>query len=186
LFWYTGRSAELIKAFKYRGKWMLGALVADMLCEASRRREDFSAALSADLVVCVPASDGAISRRGYHQTALIARRLARRIGLPFSLRALGCASGAQTPQASLRTVREREGNVMGAFRARSLVAGKRILIVDDVVTTSATLVSAARELSRAGASSVSAVTVCRAPQFFRYRMISALGARVPTSKATAS
>jgi ComF family protein len=119
----------------------------------------------ARLVVPVPVHSERERQRGYDQAALIAAVAARRLGLPVA-RALerGRATVAQFELGR----DERAANVAGAFRlraadrdARQAVAGRWILLVDDVVTTGATLAACAVALEHAGALAVSAITVAR-------------------------
>ena len=119
----------------------------------------------ATLVVPVPVHAERERQRGYDQAALIATVAARRLGLPVA-RALerGRATVAQFELGR----DERAANVAGAFRlrgsergARQAVAGRWVLLVDDVVTTGATLAACAVALERAGALAVSAIAVAR-------------------------
>ena len=118
-----------------------------------------------ELVVPVPVHADRERQRGYDQAALIAEVAARRLGLPVA-RALerGRATVAQFELGR----DERAANVAGAFRlraserdARHAVAGRWILLVDDVVTTGSTLAACAIALERAGALAVSAIAVAR-------------------------
>jgi len=93
---------------------------------------------------------------------LLARQLADTSKLPLAEDALKRIR-ATTPQVTLNAI-EREANVRDAFEARAdLAAGRRILLVDDVCTTGATLAACSRALKQAGATSVWALTLARAP-----------------------
>ncbi|HXO22620.1 MAG TPA: ComF family protein [Thermoanaerobaculia bacterium] len=116
-----------------------------------------------DLVVPVPLHWRRRLARGYNQAERIARPLALRLGLPFApaLR----RSRATPPQTSLGRA-ERLSNLERAFQARAVeppLRGRRVLLVDDVATTGATLNAAARALKRAGAAQVVAVVAGRTP-----------------------
>ena len=119
----------------------------------------------ADLVVPVPVHADRERQRGYDQAALLAVVAARELGLPMSL-ALerGRATAAQFELGR----DERAANVAGAFRLRPYdplrspgLSGRWVLLVDDVVTTGATLAACAATLQRGGALAVSAITVAR-------------------------
>ena len=170
LFWYLGRAEAMMKAFKYRAQWPLGPLFGEMLF---RRLQSFEWAiencLSTDLIVPIPMSNQTFLNRGFHQTAIIARTLSRRLHLPLCCRALW-TEGATEHQASLRTLASRWSNVDRVFQAnRRLVTGRRVLLLDDVLTTGATLSTAAQTLLNAGAESVRALTICRSTAFIDYR-----------------
>ena len=111
-----------------------------------------------DAVVPVPLHWRKRWSRGFNQAELLARPIAKRRQIPV-LRALRRKRSTEV-QATL-AVAGRRRNVQGAFEARLNVAGKRILLVDDVMTTGATASACAMALKRAGAKSVSLVTVAR-------------------------
>ena len=113
-----------------------------------------------DVIVPMPLSPRRRRERGFNQAELIARVIARRTGLPVSP-LLGKVA-ERPPQAGL-TAKARRDNARGAYRA-SLPAGcrkKRLLLVDDVLTTGASVEEAAKVLLRAGASSVDVLTLAR-------------------------
>ena len=119
--------------------------------------------VTAELIVPVPLHWRRLFRRRYNQSALLARALARQTGIAWSPDAL--ARLKPTPSQGGLSARERRLNVRGAFkvpaRRRPLVQGKRVVLVDDVLTTGATLDSAARALLRAGATGVDALAIAR-------------------------
>lgn len=113
----------------------------------------------ADLVVPVPLHPRRLRARGYNQAALLA--LAMPGGLPIELGAL-LRTRDTRPQTELEP-RERRANVRGAFRARpERLRGRRVLLVDDVLTTGATAEACTRALLDAGAAGVGVLTVARA------------------------
>lgn len=112
--------------------------------------------LGYDCVVPVPASG---KKRGYNVPERMARALAQAVGVPLEARAL-CRIHAKCHQAGL-SLEERLVNVAGAFRVQDVeaVEGRRVLLVDDVITTGATAAACAQALLAAGAQSVFAVAL---------------------------
>jgi predicted amidophosphoribosyltransferase len=113
-----------------------------------------------ELVIPVPLSASRLRARGFNQAAELARRVAAALGLPVAMD-LGVRVRETLPQADLPWD-ERAANMRGAFACRSVPARARIAVVDDVMTTSATLEELARTLRRSGASEVVAWVVARA------------------------
>jgi len=148
---------EALHAIKYRGETRL----ADPLGAAIARRWQ-RVGVGATLVVHVPVHETRARRRGYDQAELIARAAARRLGLEH-VDAL-VRTRATTAQFDLDR-RHRAANVAGAFMTRperaGRIQGQWVLLVDDVVTTGASLAAAARALETAGAVGVSGITVAR-------------------------
>lgn len=118
-----------------------------------------AAGLEYDLAVPVPASD---ARRGYNVPERMARPIAWALGLPLAANALQRVRAGQH-QAGL-SLEERLVNVAGAFRAAEpqQLEGKRVLLVDDVITTGATAAACTQALLDAGAQSVFAVALAAA------------------------
>jgi ComF family protein len=134
------------------------------MAEAMRGLEPLTAGVS---LVAVPLAPKRLRARGYNQSERLAEALARRLGLDARPELL--ARVRETPTQTALTPEGRAANVAGAFRAarpRGGAAGAGpgyFVLVDDVFTTGATLVAAARALRAAGAERVEAVTFARAP-----------------------
>ena len=115
-----------------------------------------------DLIVPVPLHRVRLWRRRYNQAAELARRLAgdwQRVYEPFAL----VRSRATKSQGAMTGAKARRRNVLGAFKVPDpgKVAGKRVLLLDDVLTTGATVEACARALKRAGAERVHVLVLAR-------------------------
>ncbi len=145
---YEGIVRDLVLALKFGGD-RLAALPLSALVVAALREATDRPAARASGVVAVPLSRVRRLKRGFDQAEAIARAVARGVGLPFVRGALARVRETR-PQSGLPTKDARRENVRGAFLARG-VAGARIVLVDDVMTTGATAEAAARALRSAGA-----------------------------------
>jgi competence protein ComFC len=149
---YEGVGKEIVHALKYRGYTRVAErLAAPLMLEVLGGEDQF------DVVVPVPLHRSRLRRRGFNQARLLAQGVAKGINAPAS----------DTLQVVRRTrdqvelsVAERRANVEGAYSARGRVRG-RVLLVDDVFTTGATMSACAQTLVRAGAGEVHAVSLCR-------------------------
>ena len=154
---FEGPLRQAVHHLKYNGRWSL----AEPLGRFMSARWQI-APLPADMIVPVPLHKTRMRERGYNQSALLARQLSCASGLPVMEEAVKRIK-ATALQVTLNAV-EREANVRDAFQARAdLVRGQQALLVDDVCTTGATLVACSRALKQAGALSVWAFTLARAP-----------------------
>jgi competence protein ComFC len=156
---YDGTLVRAILLLKFEQITPLGELFAHRLEELVQREPEM---LTADVVVPVPLHRQREKERGYNQAALIAKPLAKRLRLPY--KAVLLMRTRPRPDKQILTFTERWESVRGAFATRpgSQVDNRRVLLVDDVVTTGATLDACARALRDAGAKSVIGLTVARA------------------------
>lgn len=147
---------EAIHEFKYNGTPALAAPLAQYLVLAWRR-----VSWPTDLIIPVPLHIRRRRERGYNQSEFLAIELARVIGLPINASALRRIR--HTEQQAHLDAETRQQNVVDAFAAApGLIDGKRVLLVDDVLTTGSTLRACALTLLQSGAANVSAVTLARA------------------------
>lgn len=152
---YDGTARDLVHRLKYGDRLDLARLMGRMMASTGREVLD-----EAELIVPVPLHGLRLWRRRFNQSALLARAIGRIAGKPCELHALVRVK-ATRPQVGL-TRAQRAANLQGAFRvadrARSRIAGRRLLLIDDVSTTGATGNAAARVLLRAGAAGVDLLT----------------------------
>jgi ComF family protein len=132
-FLYDERAALLVRALKYAGRPALGRSLGEAIAEA------LPPSYRPDLVLEVPLHAARLRERGYNQASLLADALARRLDAPRLPGAL-VRVRPTPPQPGLGPGRRRE-NLAGAIRLteRGALAGRRVLVVDDVVTTGATM-----------------------------------------------
>jgi ComF family protein len=148
---------DLIPRLKYHaGEGLAEALGELWAAHAAARFH----ALQVEAIVPVPLYWLRRLRRGYNQSAAVAGGVARVLGLPCRPRWLRRVRN--TPKQVGQSFAARQENVRGAFRARRAVAGRSVLLVDDVMTTGATLGEAARALRAAGAVRVVVAALARA------------------------
>jgi ComF family protein len=155
---YERPLGAVVKALKFRGQRYYARPLAEHLA-AVLRRQDFTQKI--DLIIPVPIHWLRKFRRGFNQSELIARRLGPLLNIPVDCRSLRRTRNT-TPQTKLSGSARRQ-NLKGAFKVRrpDAVAGKRILLLDDVMTTGGTMTECARALRRAGAKDVYAAVVAR-------------------------
>lgn len=155
---YSGPAAEIIKGFKFNGDFYAGPRLLKAMMSLGWLPE---AVGGADAVLPVPLYPRRRRERGYDQALLLARAVARRLGLPLMKNAL--RRTRYTLQQTRLSLRERWDNVRGAFDVAdpAAVRGLNLLLVDDVMTTGATTSECARTLRRAGADAVRVLTLAR-------------------------
>lgn len=144
---------RIVHALKYGHQ----LAVANWCAQQLAPRVD-SAAL--DCIIPLPLHPERLRQRGFNQSGEIAKRLARASGLPIAHHSL-LRTRATTAQADLPH-KERRNNVRGAFECRTDFSGKRLLLIDDVMTTAATANECARVLKLHGAHAVNVAVVARA------------------------
>ena len=155
-FAYDDASRSLVLRFKHGGETEGVAMFAKQMARAGRRLFD-----GADIVMPVPLHSRRLLKRRFNQSALLARAVSKNIALPLDTESL--FRRRHTPTQGGQTFLGRKRNVSGAFGVRSgaNLKGKHIILIDDVMTTGATLESCARTLKRAGVSRVDAIVLAR-------------------------
>jgi ComF family protein len=155
---YDEVAQRLVHGLKYQDRLELARWMADWMARAGEELLG-----DADLVTAVPLHRRRLWRRRFNQSALLAGTIARRAGKPHAATVLKRIR--PTAQQVGLTAGERDRNVRGAFKVapedRPAVAGRRVMLVDDVYTTGATVKAATRALLRAGASAVDVLVFAR-------------------------
>jgi len=154
---FGGAVAMALKRFKYEERADLARPLGHLL-----RRAVVDADVHADVVVPVPLHPRRLAERGYNQSALLARAVAEQLEVPFAPRAL--ERRRQTAQQARLGRAERLVNMVEAFdvRDKRAVQSRIVLLVDDVLTTGATLLACREALERAGAADVKSLCLARA------------------------
>ncbi len=151
VFAYAFPVDALIQRFKYGGSLAIGPLLSDVLGS--------TVAEPADLIIPMPLSPQRVRERGFNQALEIARGVGRITGIPVVADA--CRKIVETrPQAALPW-KERTKNIRGAFVCDADLSGARVAVIDDVMTSGATVNELARNLRRAGAAHISAWVIAR-------------------------
>ena len=147
----------MVHSFKYHGRLALADWCADAILAARSRRDE----PLPDAVLALPLATARQRERGFNQALEVARLIASRLRVP-QIHAGVRRMRASGPQADLPWS-ERAANVRGAFVCDVSLTGLSVAVVDDVMTTGATLREFARTLKRAGAGRVENWVVARTP-----------------------
>jgi ComF family protein len=143
-----------IKALKFKRRLFYGPALAELLCRACRHLPE-----DIDAVLPVPLHWRRRWLRGFNQADEIAAPVAKHLGIPLLRNVKRIRA---TPFQSGLSARARARNLHGAFAVRGALLAKHVLLVDDVITTGATVRQLARVLRRTGVAKISALAVARA------------------------
>ncbi len=152
-FLYDDGAEKLIKALKYGGKRYLAEIIAPYLKEVYVKN-----LFAPDCITFVPMTDKKRKQRGFNQAKLLAENLAKAVDIPCE--SLLIKTKETEDQKSL-DLKSRQENLSACFKVKdkSLVKGKKILVIDDILTTGATAHVVAKTLKKAGAETVYLLTV---------------------------
>ena len=151
-FAYAWPLAPLVQRYKYSGNLALSSLLGQTL--ASR-----VAGHGVDLIIPMPLAAARLRSRGFNQSLEVARVVSRTTGVPVA--ASACRRVRDTAPQTALPWRERARNIRGAFVCDADLTGKRVAVIDDVMTTGATLNELARNLRKAGAAEIRGWMVAR-------------------------
>lgn len=152
---HQGVLASAVRAFKYEGATDLSDLLAERLIRAHGEQS-----WRFDAVVPVPLHADRLLERGYNQAALLGERVAQTLRIRFEPGLLGRIRS--TGQQARLSGSERQQNVVGAFEADAAVQGMSVLLIDDVVTTGATLSECSAALRARHAQAVHGIALSHA------------------------
>jgi ComF family protein len=141
----------LIQAYKYGGRLAYARILGTALAAVATR--------DVDVIVPMPLAAGRLAERGFNQALEIARVVATATAIP--LLPLACRKVVETPPQAALPWKARARNVRRAFVCDADLRGKRVAVVDDVLTTGATLNELARVLRKAGAAEITGWVVAR-------------------------
>lgn len=144
-----------IKVLKFLGRRHLAVKMGTMMAEVIKDEPGF---WPIDIIVPVPISSGNLKQRGFNQTELLGRRISKDIKVKMAPGTLYRVK--ETPSQRELTRAEREKNLLQAFKVkdRKKIAGKHVLLVDDVYTTGSTSKECTRTLLDGGAKRVAVIT----------------------------
>ena len=162
--WYfhqKGITGNIIHQYKYKGKRYLGKFIANELC----KEIDQCAFLpNFDLITSIPVHIEKVKRRGYNQSAIIADIIGEHLAIETNTELL--VKIIETDSQTKKTRKERLLNIANSVVIKEdnlkTISGKKILIIDDTLTTGATIESCGNILLKHGAKSVSVICVCQA------------------------
>ena len=154
--YYHGSVKDSLHRYKFGGATAYADIYSEFIVKCIDENQ-----ISCDSITWVPLSRRRLRRRGYDQAELLAKLIAKHLG-QSPVRLLKKQRDTP-PQSKTGSVEKRRANIAGAYACLrpELVQGKQVLLVDDIVTTGATLSEAARVLKKAGAKEVICATLAR-------------------------
>lgn len=155
-FAYQEAVTAMIVGLKFQGQLAYARILGELMAEPLARRKK---ALP-ELILPIPLHAQRLKERGFNQAVEIARPIGKALGIPLELRAL---KRVKNTAAQMKlSAKERRQNIRGAFRVEESLAGKRVALVDDVMTTGSTLREVASCLLRGGVREVEVWCAARA------------------------
>jgi ComF family protein len=150
---YEGVLSEAIHQFKFHGVRRLYKPLGNLLCHLDIPH--------ADRIIPVPLSKKGLIKRGFNQSLLLSKVISKETGIPLSMDFL--LKTKETPPQIGLSAKERVTNLRNAFEVRGNLKDMSLLLVDDVITTGATIRECSKMLMKAGAQEVIVLALARAP-----------------------
>lgn len=164
---YAGIAEEALKYLKYgSARGLVRSLT--MLAAPFVANDPFFLNGNWDFIVPIPSARSRILSREFSHTGLLAQAFGRLLKVPVHYDLL-LPNADRSPQAAHQTAKARAKNIRGAFKAGPQAAGKTLLLIDDILTSGATLSEAAKVLLAAGSQAVDGFTLARSAHFTRHR-----------------
>lgn len=153
-FMYDGQIIKLIHNLKYNNCQYLGSYLSEILVDEYKKNN-----FDVDIVMPIPLNPKRLKQRGYNQAFLLCHKFETDLKLPVDTTSL--IRKVDTPTQTALSKEERKHNLEGAFQVvdKKVIKGKKILLIDDVYTTGATLEEASKTLLKAGAKEIYCLTV---------------------------
>lgn len=158
LFWFSkkGIVQELLHNLKYRGYEKIGETLGRWLGHELHEAAGFN---NIDTVIPVPLHPKKLKKRGYNQVALFGKEIAKAINATYRDDILVKTSSTSTQVFKKRFARWKEGNEVFTIQNKQLISGKHILLVDDIITTGATVEACVSVLQAGNPSKISVATM---------------------------
>lgn len=150
---------RLITALKYRQQLTYARVLGNLLADFAARKMRAIGITPPDLIVPVPLHRRRVACRGFNQAAEIGRFVAAKLNVKQDPHA--CERVRDTPPQTGLAAEQRRRNLHGAFAVRTSLKGRRVALLDDVITTGTTVHAIAAQLHRAGATEVQVWSVAR-------------------------
>ena len=152
---WTGVVQELVYSLKYRNVRASAPRLAELMSAHLMEKS-----IDADIIAPVPLHPSRERERGYNQSELLARQVSSSTEIPMDAELLARLRNTP-PQVTMTSPEERRQNVVGAFECVGDAQGKRVLLIDDVVTSGATVAECAAQLRKAGAATIWVLSLAR-------------------------
>ena len=152
---YGGVLKKLILSFKYQNNFTVGKVLSKLMIVKIKELD-----LSLDLILYVPTTKEALRKRGFNQCEYLAKEIAKELDVDC----LNCIKrNKHTKEQKRLSMEEREANIKGAFKLtnQELLINKKVLVIDDVITSGATLNECFKILKDIGTESIDLLTIAR-------------------------
>ncbi len=153
--YYNGGLKKLILDFKYNKNFVAGSILVDFLCDMIIENK-----IDIDYIVYIPSSKRAIKNRGFNQCEYLAKEINKKLDISICKDII---KNKYIKEQKLLSKEERYKNIKGAFSLKTdkNIKNKKILLIDDVMTTGATLYECEKLLKESGALSIKMLTVAK-------------------------